>query len=139
MTSLLAKRHFDVPRVVARNNYPENRWLFSERWGVDFAVSASATRRRPAPARPSTCWPIMRTPAVPSSETTIKDKSAAVGQTLADIALPPRTVVATVIRDGEPHVPGGSFALQAGDEVILVSEHATEAEIQGAFQRRPPS
>ena len=44
MTSLLAKRHFDVPRVVARNNYPENRWLFSERWGVDFAVSASATR-----------------------------------------------------------------------------------------------
>jgi len=35
--SLLAKRQFDVPRVVARNNYPENRWLFNERWGVDVA------------------------------------------------------------------------------------------------------
>src|SRR5690349_1478930 len=41
--SLLAKRQFDVPKVVARVNDPENRWLFNERWGVDVAVSASST------------------------------------------------------------------------------------------------
>jgi hypothetical protein len=54
---------------------------------------------------------------------------------IGEISLPPGTVVATVIRGGEPHVPGGSFPLQAGDEVILVSEGATEKEIQVAFQR----
>lgn len=141
--SLLAKRHFDVPRVVARNNYPENRWLFSERWGVDVAVSASATLLSLIQEATGSTETVdlleLGTAGVRMIETTIKDNSAAVGQTLAEISLPPRTVVATVIRDGEPHVPGGSFSLQAGDEVILVSEHATEAEIQGAFQRRPPA
>jgi trk system potassium uptake protein len=141
--SLLAKRHFDVPRVVARNNYPENRWLFSERWGVDVAVSASATLLSLIQEATGSSETVdllqLGTAGVRMIETTIKGNSAAVGQTLAEISLPPRTVVATVIRDGEPNVPGGSFSLQAGDEVILVSEQATEAEIQAAFQRRPPS
>src|SRR5207253_8163463 len=37
--SLLAKQEFAVPRVVARVNYPENEWMFTEQWGVDTAVS----------------------------------------------------------------------------------------------------
>ncbi len=141
--SLLAKRQFDVPRVVARNNYPENRWLFSERWGVDVAVSASATLLSLIQEATGSAETVdllqLATAGVRMIETTIGDDSAAVGQTLAEISLPPRTVIATVIRGGEPHVPGGSFSLLAGDEVILVSETATEAEIQAAFQRRPPS
>lgn len=35
----LAKRHLDVPRVVARCDALEHEWLFDARWGVDVAVS----------------------------------------------------------------------------------------------------
>src|ERR1700747_2122064 len=37
--SLLAKTEFAVPRVVARVNDPRNEWLFTDAWGVDWAVS----------------------------------------------------------------------------------------------------
>jgi trk system potassium uptake protein len=141
--SLLAKRQFDVPRVVARNNYPENRWLFDERWGVDVAVSASATLLSLIQEATGSAETVdllqLGTAGVRMIETTIGESSAAVGKTLADISLPPSTVIATVIRAGAPHVPGGSFSLRAGDEVILVSESATEKQIQGAFQRQLPT
>jgi len=37
--ALLAKRHFNVPRVVARVNDPANEGLFDQSWGVDALVS----------------------------------------------------------------------------------------------------
>ena len=39
--SLLAKKHFKVPQVVARVNDPANEGLFNESWGVDALVSPS--------------------------------------------------------------------------------------------------
>jgi len=42
VVSLLAKRQFDVPRVVARINDPDNGWLFDQRWGVDVGLAATA-------------------------------------------------------------------------------------------------
>lgn len=37
--SLLAKRHFNVPKVIARVNDRANEGLFNESWGVDALVS----------------------------------------------------------------------------------------------------
>ena len=42
VVSLLVKRWYAVPRVVARVNNPKNTWLFNDDWGVDTAVSAPA-------------------------------------------------------------------------------------------------
>lgn len=67
-------------------------------------------------------------------ETVITDRSRAAGHVLAEIALPAGTVVATVIRGGEPTVPGPGFELQPGDELLVVSEAATEQDIHAAFQ-----
>ncbi len=39
--SVLAKRHLHIPRVVARINDDDNRWLFTESWGVDAALSSA--------------------------------------------------------------------------------------------------
>ena len=40
--SLLAKRLFSVPRVIARVNDLANSWMFDETWGVDTVVSPAA-------------------------------------------------------------------------------------------------
>ena len=39
--SMLAKRHLGLPRVVARVNDADARWLFDERSGVDAAISSA--------------------------------------------------------------------------------------------------
>ncbi|MGJ5830800.1 hypothetical protein [Streptomyces ossamyceticus] len=44
------------------------------------------------------------------------------------------TVVATIVRDGQPTVPDPAIRLRAGDELLLVSRSATEQEIHAAFQ-----
>jgi trk system potassium uptake protein TrkA len=67
-------------------------------------------------------------------ETTIGPRSRAVGRVLADIPVPAGTVVAAVIRDGEPTAPAAELRLQPGDELLLVSHSATEKEVHTAFQ-----
>jgi trk system potassium uptake protein TrkA len=39
--SVMAKRHLEIPRVVARINDDANRWLFDGSWGVDAAISSA--------------------------------------------------------------------------------------------------
>ncbi|WP_246143917.1 TrkA C-terminal domain-containing protein [Actinacidiphila oryziradicis] len=48
--------------------------------------------------------------------------------------VPAGTVVAAVIRDGEPAAPTPGLRLQPGDELLLVSHTATEKDVQTAFQ-----
>jgi trk system potassium uptake protein TrkA len=140
--SLLAKRHFDIPRVVARVNYPENQWLFDEHWGVDVAVSAPATLLSLVMEATGSADTIgllqLARAGVKLIETTIGDHSTAAGRTLSEITMPPGTMIAAVVRNGEPNVPGGSFQLAPGDEVILVTETATEADIERLFQHALP-
>lgn len=40
--SVLARRHFEIPRVVATVRDDANRWLFGADWGVDAAISAAS-------------------------------------------------------------------------------------------------
>jgi len=136
--SFLAKRHFDVPKVVARVNEPENGWLFTAEWGVDVAVSASHTLLALVQEATSVADTVgllrLGAAGVQLIETTLTATSVAAGKTLAGIELPPGCIVGAVLREGRPLVPGGSFVLTAGDEVVVVSEATTEADVRRIFQ-----
>ncbi|HET6352686.1 TrkA family potassium uptake protein [Streptomyces sp.] len=136
--SLLAKRQCAVPRVVARVNDSENAWLFDQRWGVDIAVPAATPLvsliEEATGATDTVALLRLSKAGVDIIETVITTHSRAVGKHLSDIPLPDGTVVATVIRDGRPTVPGPAVRLQPGDELLLVSHSATEQEIHSAFQ-----
>ncbi|MFG3064640.1 potassium channel family protein [Streptomyces sp. NPDC048231] len=136
--SLLAKRQFAVPRVAARVNDAENAWLFDQRWGVDVAVPAATPLisliEEATGATDTVALLRLSKAGVEVIETAITHESRAVGRTLGEIALPAGTVVATVIRDGQPTVPGPEMRLKPGDELLLVSHAATEQEIHAAFQ-----
>ncbi|MER5461222.1 NAD-binding protein [Streptomyces sp. NPDC002668] len=136
--SLLAKRQCAAPRVVARINDGENAWLFDQRWGVDIAVPAATPLisliEEATGATDTVALLRLSKAGVDIIETVITTRSRAVGKPLSDIPLPDGTVVATVIRDGRPTVPGPAVRLQPGDELLLVSHSATEQEIHAAFQ-----
>ena len=136
--SLLAKRRFDVPRVVARVNDDENAWLFDAQWGVDVAVPAAMPLVSLIEEAVGTTDTVallrLARAGVNLIETAIAATSRAAGRPLVDIKLPPGSVVATVIRDGQPTVPDTAFHLEPGDELLVVSENATENDVREAFQ-----
>ncbi|MEV7687495.1 TrkA family potassium uptake protein [Streptomyces bungoensis] len=138
VVGLLAKRRCGVPRVAARVNDAENAWLFDERWGVDVAVPAATPLisliEEATGATDTVALLRLSKAGVEVIETAITERSRAAGRTLGEIPLPAGTVVATVVRDGRPTVPGPEVRLLPGDELLIVSHEATEQEIHAAFQ-----
>ena len=135
--SLLAKRQFSVPRVAARVNDADNAWLFDARWGVDVAVPAATpliSLIEATGATDTVALLRLSKAGVDVIETAITPQSSAAGQALGEVRLPEGTVVATIVRDGQPTVPDPAIRLRAGDELLLVSHSATEQEIHTAFQ-----
>jgi trk system potassium uptake protein len=136
--SLLAKRQFSVPRVAARVNDAENTWLFDERWGVDASVPAAAPLisliEEATGATDTVALLRLSKAGVDVIETAITPESRTSGLALGDVRLPEGTVVATIVRDGQPTVPDPSTLLRPGDELLFVSHTATEQEIHEAFQ-----
>ena len=136
--SLLAKRQFDVPRIVARVNYPGNQWLFTERWGVDVPVSASSALvsliQEATGASDTIGLARLRDGEVGLIETTLASSSSAVGKRLGEIPIPAGSIVAAVIRDGAPTSPSEELELREGDEVLVLSESVTESDVRRLFQ-----
>ncbi|MEU7875401.1 TrkA family potassium uptake protein [Dactylosporangium sp. NPDC049140] len=136
--SLLAKRQFAVPRVLARVNDRDDGWLFDQRWGVDVALPAEGPMValiEEATGGVQTVG-LMRLAAagVTLIETRIRPESATAGRALADVPLPSGTVVAAVIRDGQPAVPGPDHRMQPGDVLLVITATATKQDIEAAFQ-----
>ncbi|MGW1025639.1 TrkA C-terminal domain-containing protein [Streptomyces sp. NPDC002577] len=133
-----ANRRFAVPRVAARVNDEENTWLFDHRWGVDVAVPATGPLisliEEATGATDTVALLRLSKAGVNVIETAITPQSQVVGRPLADIHLPTGTVIATVIRAGQPTVPTDQTRLMPGDEILLVSHTATEEEIHAVFQ-----
>ncbi|MFF3890097.1 potassium channel family protein [Streptomyces sp. NPDC001914] len=136
--SLLAKRHFSVPRVAARVNDSDNAWLFDERWGVDVAVPAATPLisliEEATGATDTVALLRLSKAGVEVFETVITERSRTKGRALGEVALPDGTVVATIVRDGQPTAPDPAERLRPGDELLLVSHTAAEHEIHAAFQ-----
>jgi trk system potassium uptake protein TrkA len=136
--SLLAKKQFDVPRIVARVNDTDNAWLFDAHWGVDVAVPAATplvSLIEEATGSTDTVALLRLSKAgVDVIETAISPQSRAAGRALADIALPSGSVVAAVIRGGNPTVPTPDYRLQPGDELLVISHDVTSQAVHAAFQ-----
>jgi trk system potassium uptake protein TrkA len=135
---LLAKRQFAVPRVIARINEAENAWLFDDAWGIDVPVSADAPLvsliEEAAGAIDTVTLIRLAHAGVSVIETTVSRTSRSAGRRLSEVDLASGTLVAAIIRDGTPCRPDDSFVLHAGDEVLLVSDQASESEVRAAFQ-----
>jgi trk system potassium uptake protein len=136
--ALLAKRQFAVPRTLARVNDPDNAWLFDARWGVDVALPATSPLvsliEEATGVTDTVGLARLAAAGVTVIETHIDEHSSAAGHALAGRALPPGTIVAAIVHDGQPFAPTPGYRCQPGDTVLLVTTAATEADIHNAFQ-----
>ncbi len=135
--SLLAKQEFGVPRVVARVNFPDNAWLFTETWGVDVSVSTphlltSFVEEAVSVGELVTLFSLEQGK-VGLLEVTLADNSPAAGTTIGELNMPPDCTIVAVVRDRHVIAPAPETPLQEGDEVLAIATSEAEPDLQTAL------
>lgn len=134
--SVLARRHFEIPRIVAIARDDANRWLFGTDWGVDAAISSASalvTLIEEATGSARTIRLADLASGLALVETNITSASAAPGKTVAELGLPRGTVVTAIVREGTPLPTGRVRELRVGDRVLVVTGPDGEQRVHDAF------
>jgi len=64
---------------------------------------------------------------------TLDEQCPVLQSPLKNVSMPENSLILSVIRDNQHHLPDGNFSLQAGDDVIVISLLANSAEIEQLF------
>jgi trk system potassium uptake protein TrkA len=139
--SFLAKFEYDVPKVIARVNNPLNRWLFTKNWGVDVEVSAPDIIARIIEEE-TTLGEVVTLMKLQASdvgliEITIPGDSLVLNQTLADLKLPPDTLIVTVVRGEAMMIPSADTTLMANDRVLAITRAEGDKQLQQLLGHKP--
>ena len=134
VVSLLAKTEFGVPRTVARVNNPKNEWMFDEAWGVDVAVSTPRLMTALIEEAVSV-GDLVRIFQFQQGHATmvgmtLPDASPYVGKRVGDVAWPADTVLVSIIREDRPIAPSPDDALEAHDELLILTVPESEDIIE---------
>jgi trk system potassium uptake protein TrkA len=130
----LAKRHFRVPRVIARVNNPLNEWLYTKAWGVDVAISqvhltSKVIEEEIGLGELITLLKLNRGAAA-LVELRLPETSPCQGKVIRDLNLPGDTVLVSIIRAGNLIIPRGDTRLEAGDDILAVSTVSAEKQLK---------
>ena len=121
----LARKLFNIGRTIARINTPRNAWLFDEKFHVDVALNQSDVMAKMIEEEMSMGDMVtlmkLRRGDFSLVEEKIPNGAQAVGIAIKDLPLPAECVIAAVIRHGDLIVPRGLTVLEAGDEVLAVT------------------
>jgi len=135
--SLLARRHLEIPRVVARVNDERHRWLFDETWGVDAAISSASSLVNLIEEATGSARTVRLAdlPAVGLVliEATVAATSAARGLLVAELGLARGDLVVAVVRHGRSIPTPAARQLRAGDRVLVLTPPDGEARVHHAF------
>ena len=119
----LASMEYGVPRTVALVNDPDNEAVFQKLGVSAFSTTraiASMIEQRTALDEITNLIPVGEGK-VNITEIKLPANSPVLGKTLRDLSLPPDSLVAVVLRNGDAIVPRGDTTLQTGDRVVLIT------------------
>ena len=142
VVGLLAKSEFGVPRVVARINEISNEWLFTQAWGIDVAVSTPGAMVAGVEGAIDVGHLVrlmgLREGRADLAKLTLPQDNPLVGKRIGDLDLPENTAMVTLVRDGSVRVPTPDEVLQAGDEMLFVSDSSIESSMRAAIHGAEP-
>jgi trk system potassium uptake protein TrkA len=138
----LARLEFKVPRVIARVNNPKNVWLYTPEMGVDVALN-QADLLAHLIAEEMSLGDMMtllklRKGQYSLVEEKVDPKAIANGKAIRELNIPPRCVLAAIIRKGELIVPRGDTVFQTADEVLAVVHSAEKSQLAAILGRATP-
>ncbi len=133
----LAKHEYHVDRVIARINNPKNEWLFTEKLGVDIAVSHSTLLARLIQEELSLgeLVPLLKLQGgqIALTEVTVPADSPVVGKRVEQLELPPQCILATLLRSGEMLIPRGDTRIAANDRIIALVKSEQQPDLLRVF------
>lgn len=129
VVSLLAKTEFEVERVIARINDPDNEWLFNDSWGVDLAVSpprliADLVEGMPDEEGYQEEGTLPPLPGAEIVESVLHAGSPFVDRTESELteALPEGVALVAVLGPGGVRPPDPERTLAVGNTVVFLAE-----------------
>lgn len=135
----VAKHKFHVPRTLARINNPKNEALF-KRLGIDVTVSSTNLIlehiEEELPINPLVHLFTLGEGNLEIVEIKVPKDSKVVGKSIKDINLPPNSMLILMIGKGIVQVPTDETVVEAGDQVIAMTQPASEEALREAFTRR---
>ena len=132
-----ARARYQVPRIIAGVNNPRSAWLFDRKFGVDVALNeveilASLMEEEMSLGDMMTLVKLRRG-RYSLVEEKIPEGAPAVGVAIKDLALPPNSVIAAIIRHGKILMPRGETRFEPGDEVLAIVDPEGAEELAGLF------
>jgi trk system potassium uptake protein TrkA len=135
----VAKRRFSVARAVARINNPKNESIF-RLLGIDATVSSTdlilSVIEQEIPSQSLVPLLRLRHADVEVLDIILPKDSSLDGTAVRDLRMPPESLVAIVIREGQPIFPTGSTTLRSGDEILALTRSAHEEDLRRLFFTR---
>jgi trk system potassium uptake protein len=132
----VAKARFHATRTIARINNPKNAEIFLK-LGIDDTVSATdvvlSVIEQEIPRQHLVPLLRLRNTDVEIVEAVIVEGAAVAGHRLKDIAMPDRSSIAVIIRDGTPIFPKADDPILFGDHVIAFTTSENEAQLRSAL------
>ncbi|MCV7012874.1 TrkA family potassium uptake protein [Mycolicibacterium madagascariense] len=142
VVGLLAKSEFGVPRVVARINEIRNEWLFTQAWGIDVAVSTPGAMVAGVEGAIDVGHLVrlmgLRQGQADLAKLTLPQDNPLVGQRVGQLDLPANTAMVTLVRAGTVILPKADDVLEAGDEMLFVSDSSAESSMRAAIHGDEP-
>ena len=142
VVGLLAKSEFGVPRVVARINEIQNEWLFTQAWGIDVAVSTPGAMVAGVEGAIDVGHLVrlmgLRQGQADLAKLTLPEDNPLVGARVGGLDLPPNTALVTLLRGGSVLLPTPDEVLEAGDEMLFVSNSSAESSVRAAIHGAEP-
>lgn len=125
----MAKKHFNVKKVIARANDPRNLETMRV-LGIDYAVSSTEIIARIIEQEAN----LLEFRLVASlnkgkgqiCSVTLGEDSAIGGRSVKSLVLPKGSLLISVVRGDKLIIPSGDTVLQSGDEIIAVCEERAE-------------
>ncbi|OHB64550.1 MAG: potassium transporter TrkA [Planctomycetes bacterium RBG_13_62_9] len=124
MVCQLASLQFGVPHTLALVNDPDNEEVF-RKLGVTAAFSTtgllSSLIEQKAAFEDITSLISVAGGKVNVTEIVLREGAPVIGLALADLGLPPDSLIASILRDERPIIPRGVTTLRAQDRLIVVT------------------
>ncbi|MCC6458530.1 MAG: NAD-binding protein [Caldilineaceae bacterium] len=124
----LARTRYQVPKTIARINNPRTAWLFDDTFHVDISLNqaefmAGIIAEEMSLGDMMTLLKLRRGRFMLVEEI-IPAGANVIGTAIKDLNLPDECVIAGIIRQGKMVVPRGITTMEAGDEVLAVTDRA---------------
>jgi trk system potassium uptake protein TrkA len=122
----MARKMFNVPRIIARVNNPRHAWLFNQNFHVDVALNQADVLAHMIEEEMSMGDMMtllkLRRGRYSLVEEKIPKGAKAVGLSIKEIGLPDQCIIAAIIRHGKVTLPRGDSTFEAEDEVLAITD-----------------